>query len=189
MIQFYKPNSQNTGNAFGFRLGSKAQAESEPCVYMTAVQQHSWNAKTKNGSFAENAITGKSAISPRRETVSQQNAQGMIPDVGGGQVQNFVLVEIGNQHVPGIGANRAMRLDLKGLTPQTTTISDPIAILVDSIPANILLLGPRGVSMHTFVCLGITAVLGAKCTIPTVNRCSWLTGICLLVAYLITVAV
>jgi hypothetical protein len=62
MIQFYKPNSQNTGNAFGFRLGSKAQAESEPCVYMTAVQQHSWNAKTKNGSFAENAKNPEKSI-------------------------------------------------------------------------------------------------------------------------------
>lgn len=56
MIQFYKPNSKNTGCAFGFRIGSKSKQNNEDlCVYLTAVKQHSWNDKTKNGSFAENA--------------------------------------------------------------------------------------------------------------------------------------
>mgnify|MGYP003653850343 CR=1 FL=1 len=54
MIQFYKPNSKNTGNAFGFRLGVQGKSQ-EPCLYMTAVQQHSWDSKNRNGSFAKNA--------------------------------------------------------------------------------------------------------------------------------------
>jgi len=54
MIQFYKPNSQNTGSAFGFRLGIQGKNE-EPCLYMTAVKQHSWNTKNKSGSFSENS--------------------------------------------------------------------------------------------------------------------------------------
>lgn len=54
MIQFYKPNSQNTGNAFGFRLGVKGKTD-EPCIYMTAVNQFSWDSKKKSGSFSQNA--------------------------------------------------------------------------------------------------------------------------------------
>lgn len=53
MINFYKPNSQNTGCAFGFRLGVQGKSN-EPCVYMTAVKQHSWDSKKKNGSFSGN---------------------------------------------------------------------------------------------------------------------------------------
>jgi len=62
MIQLYKPNSKNTGNAFGFRMGSKDKS-GEPCVYMTAIQQHSWSEKTRNGSFAENAKNPEKSIS------------------------------------------------------------------------------------------------------------------------------
>jgi len=54
MIQFYKPNSKNTGNAFGFRLGIQGKSET-PCLYMTAIKQHSWNSNKRSGSFAENA--------------------------------------------------------------------------------------------------------------------------------------
>ena len=62
MVQFYKPNAKNLGNAFGFRMGVQGKTD-EPCVYMTAIQQHSWNEKTRNGSFAENAKIQKN-LSP-----------------------------------------------------------------------------------------------------------------------------
>lgn len=63
-VQFYKPNSKNTGNAFGFRLGKKSSKDdSEPCVYITAVQQHSWNDKTKTGSFSANSENPEKSIS------------------------------------------------------------------------------------------------------------------------------
>lgn len=54
MINFYKPNSKNTGNAFGFRMGVNGK-QKEPCMYMTAVQQHSWDSGKKTGSFSENS--------------------------------------------------------------------------------------------------------------------------------------
>ncbi len=54
MIQLYKPNSSNSGCAFAFNLGTTGKSK-EPCVYINAILQHSWNDKTKNGSFAENA--------------------------------------------------------------------------------------------------------------------------------------
>jgi len=53
MIQLYKPNSKNLGCAFSFNLGTTGR-DKEPCVYMNAIMQHSWNDKTKNGSFSEN---------------------------------------------------------------------------------------------------------------------------------------
>lgn len=54
MIELYKPNSKNTGCAFGFKLGVTGKYK-EPCVYVNAIMQHSWDEKTRNGSFAENA--------------------------------------------------------------------------------------------------------------------------------------
>lgn len=54
MIQLYKPQKNNLGCAFSFNVGRTGK-EKEPCVYINAVMQHSWNEKTKNGSFAENA--------------------------------------------------------------------------------------------------------------------------------------
>lgn len=54
MINFYKPNSKNLGNAFGFRLGVQGKNE-EPCLYMTAVKQHSWDSNKRRGSFSQNA--------------------------------------------------------------------------------------------------------------------------------------
>ena len=54
MINIYKPNSKNLGNAFGFRLGVQGKNE-EPCLYMTAVKQHSWDSNKRRGSFSQNA--------------------------------------------------------------------------------------------------------------------------------------
>jgi hypothetical protein len=54
MIQLYKPNARNEGCAFGFREGLNNDRDREPCVYVTAIKQHSWNSKTRNGSFSEN---------------------------------------------------------------------------------------------------------------------------------------
>jgi len=62
MIQFYKPNSQNTGNAFGFRLGVQGKSD-EPCIYMTAVKQHSWDSKKRSGSFSANAKNPEKSVS------------------------------------------------------------------------------------------------------------------------------
>ena len=62
MINFYKPNSKNTGNAFGFRLGIQGKNE-EPCLYMTAVKQHSWDSKKKSGSFSANAKNPEKSVS------------------------------------------------------------------------------------------------------------------------------
>lgn len=54
MIQLYKPNSKSSGCAFAFRLGTTGKFK-DPCLYVNAIMQHSWDEKTKNGSFAENA--------------------------------------------------------------------------------------------------------------------------------------
>ena len=62
MIQFYKPNKANTGNAFGFRMGTKNQQSEEPCVYMTAVNQYSWDDKKRTGSFSKNAQDPEKSI-------------------------------------------------------------------------------------------------------------------------------
>jgi hypothetical protein len=62
IIQYYKPNSNNTGCAFGFQLGV-ANKSKEPSLFMTAIQQFSWNEKTKNGSFSENFKNPEKSIS------------------------------------------------------------------------------------------------------------------------------
>jgi hypothetical protein len=62
IVQYYKPNSSNTGCAFGFQLGVANKAK-EPSVFMTAIQQFSWNEKTKNGSFSENFKNPEKSIS------------------------------------------------------------------------------------------------------------------------------
>jgi len=61
MIQLYKPNAKGTGCAFSFNVGRTGK-EKEPCVYINAIMQHSWNEKTKNGSFAENAKNPEKTI-------------------------------------------------------------------------------------------------------------------------------
>ncbi|NVM35101.1 MAG: hypothetical protein HWN81_05865 [Candidatus Lokiarchaeota archaeon] len=62
MINFYKPNSKNTGCAFGFRMGTQGKNQ-EPCIYMTAVKQFSWDANKKNGSFSGNHKDPEKSIS------------------------------------------------------------------------------------------------------------------------------
>lgn len=61
MIKLYKPNSKNTGCAFSFTLGTSGK-DKEPTMYVNGIQQHSWNEKTKNGSFAENAKNPEKTI-------------------------------------------------------------------------------------------------------------------------------
>lgn len=49
-LAIYKPNSKNTGNAFNFQISNKG----EVTFYVNAIQQHSWNDKTRTGSFVKN---------------------------------------------------------------------------------------------------------------------------------------
>ena len=49
-VAIYKPNAKTTGNAFNFQISTKK----DPTFYVNAIQQHSWNAKTKTGSFVQN---------------------------------------------------------------------------------------------------------------------------------------
>lgn len=53
MISLYKPNPSNTGCAFNFKIGLDQKTQ-EPALYMSAIQQHSWNAEKKIGSFSGN---------------------------------------------------------------------------------------------------------------------------------------
>ena len=52
-FSLYKPNSKVTGCAFQFKLGESKNGEK--VVYVSAIQQASWNENTKTGSFSENA--------------------------------------------------------------------------------------------------------------------------------------
>ena len=61
-MHLYKPNSYNTGSAVGFQLGIGSKSK-EPNIYITAIQQFSWNEKTKNGSFSENSKNPEKSIS------------------------------------------------------------------------------------------------------------------------------
>ena len=49
----YKPNSKNTGAAFSFDLAKDRKGK--PVLFVSMIQQYSWNDSTKNGSFRENA--------------------------------------------------------------------------------------------------------------------------------------
>tara|TARA_Y100000592_G_C5375250_1_gene270614 strand:+ start:268 stop:813 length:546 start_codon:yes stop_codon:yes gene_type:complete len=51
-IALYKPNSKNSGCAFSFKTGVNKQQE--PVIYISAIQQHSWDDKRKTGSFSGN---------------------------------------------------------------------------------------------------------------------------------------
>ena len=62
IVQYYKPNSRNTGCAFSFDIGVNNKNQ-EPCVYIRAVKQFSWNDKTRSGSFSENAKNPEKSIS------------------------------------------------------------------------------------------------------------------------------
>jgi hypothetical protein len=52
-FSLYKPNSKVTGCAFQFKVGSGKN--SEKTLYVSAIQQASWNENTKTGSFSDNA--------------------------------------------------------------------------------------------------------------------------------------
>ena len=49
MIQFYKPNSKNTGAACSFWYSPQTEA-----FFASIIKQASWNAKTRTGSFQKN---------------------------------------------------------------------------------------------------------------------------------------
>ena len=51
-ISLYKPNSKNTGCAFNFKIG--VNKTREPVIYASAIQQYSWNEKSKTGNFSGN---------------------------------------------------------------------------------------------------------------------------------------
>ena len=48
-LSLYKPNSKNTGCAFSFKIG--ANKNKEPVIYVTAIQQYSWDDAKKAGNF------------------------------------------------------------------------------------------------------------------------------------------
>jgi len=52
-FSLYKPNSKVTGCAFQFKIGQGKG--SEKTLYVSAIQQSSWNENTKTGSFSDNA--------------------------------------------------------------------------------------------------------------------------------------
>ncbi len=62
IVKLYKPNSRNAGAAFSFDLGF-AKPSGEPCVFVRAVKQYSWDSKKKTGSFSNNAKNPETSIS------------------------------------------------------------------------------------------------------------------------------
>jgi hypothetical protein len=52
-ISIYKPTAKNTGCAFSFRYG--VQKDGEPCLFLNAIHQYSWNKDSKTGSFSANS--------------------------------------------------------------------------------------------------------------------------------------
>ena len=51
-LSLYKPNSKNSGCACNFSVGKSPNGS--PSFYVSAIQQHSWNDKTKKASFSQN---------------------------------------------------------------------------------------------------------------------------------------
>ena len=49
----YKPNSKNQGSAFSFSI-NKGKND-KPVLFVSKIQQYSWNDSRKTGSFKENA--------------------------------------------------------------------------------------------------------------------------------------
>ena len=62
IVQYYKPNAKNTGCAFSFDIGANNKNK-EPCVYVRAVKQYSWDASKRSGSFSGNAKDPEKSIS------------------------------------------------------------------------------------------------------------------------------
>ena len=57
MVSLYKPNKKNSGAACSFSWSEKDKA-----VYISMIKQHSWNEKTRNGSFKANVNNPKAKI-------------------------------------------------------------------------------------------------------------------------------
>lgn len=53
IVQFYKPNANNTGFAASFDIGNNNKNQ-EPFFFVNVIKQYSWNNKTRTGSFSEN---------------------------------------------------------------------------------------------------------------------------------------
>jgi len=53
-ISIYKPNSKNNGCAFSFSYGINKKNQ-DPCLFMKAIQQHSWNPESRTGNFSKNS--------------------------------------------------------------------------------------------------------------------------------------
>jgi len=51
-LSLYKPNSKNAGCAFSFRIGVNKKLE--PTVYVSAIQQFSWDSSKRSGNFSGN---------------------------------------------------------------------------------------------------------------------------------------
>ena len=51
-LSLYKPNSKNTGCAFNFSIGLGSKGL--PALYTSAIQQHSWDDKSKTANFSQN---------------------------------------------------------------------------------------------------------------------------------------
>ena len=62
IVQYYKPNSKNTGCAVSFDIGPN-QKNKEPCIFIRAIKQFSWNAESRTGSFSENSKDPDKSIS------------------------------------------------------------------------------------------------------------------------------
>ena len=62
IVQYYKPNSKNTGCAVSFDIGPN-QKNKEPCVFVRAIKQFSWNQDKRTGSFSENSKNPDKSIS------------------------------------------------------------------------------------------------------------------------------
>jgi len=51
-LSLYKPNSKNAGCAFSFRIGINKKLE--PTLYVSAIQQFSWDSSKRSGNFSGN---------------------------------------------------------------------------------------------------------------------------------------
>jgi len=63
MIQFYKPNSKNTGSGCSFNYSAK-----DDCVYINMIKQSGWDESKKRGSFSGNAQNPKMSCSLKLST-------------------------------------------------------------------------------------------------------------------------
>ena len=58
MLQFYKPNSKNTGCGCSFKYSAK-----DDCVFVNMIKQATWDEQAKRGSFAGNSQNPKASCS------------------------------------------------------------------------------------------------------------------------------